>query len=199
MPKPNKSESRNFEIKVGKFGSRKIAPIDLIPFGLPTQKRLCVRVSLTKSCKEEKTSWVVVLDNFIPTSSLWAMPNEQVFHTFSRMIRAIFVRSRRLFPSLERSLGSNFSVHAFSCRPTRFLLVSLLLPSPYYFQAGVEVHSISTTIKWAHLYLYCWSNTNTISTLHSLSLLNANLIFLFFTWRNSLLSYFLYCFLVVFS
>ena len=29
------------------------------------------------------------------------------------------------------------------------------------------------------LYLYCWSNTNTISTLHSLSLLNANLIFCF--------------------
>ena len=197
MPKPNKSESRNFEIKVGKFGSRKIAPIDLIPFGLPTQKRLCVRVSLTKSCKEEKTSWVVVLDNFIPTSSLWAMPNEQVFHTFSRMIRAIFVRSRRLFPSLERSLGSNFSVHAFSCRPwssTRFspVAISLLLSSWCR-------SSISTTIKWAHLYLYCWSNTNTISTLHSLSLLNANLIFLFFTWRNSLLSYFLYCFLVVFS
>ena len=152
MPKPNKSESRNFEIKVGKFGSRKIAPIDLIPFGLPTQKRLCVRVSLTKSCKEEKTSWVVVLDNFIPTSSLWAMPNEQVFHTFSRMIRAIFVRSRRLFPSLERSLGSNFSVHAFSCRPwssTRFspVAISLLLSSWCR-------SSISTTIKWAHLSIF---------------------------------------------
>lgn len=152
MPKPNKSESRNFEIKVGKFGSRKIAPIDLIPFGLPTQKRLCVRVSLTKSCKEEKTSWVVVLDNFIPTSSLWAMPNEQVFHTFSRMIRAIFVRSRRLFPSLERSLGSNFSGHAFSCRPwssTRFspVAISLLLSSWCR-------SSISTTIKWAHLSIF---------------------------------------------